>query len=189
MQTCIPKTNIPAPVDEAPLTFEWVDPLDLEAQRQTLAFVHDYMDSKLNRDGALRLRQDEQYKQAFAWGNVVRGRRGQQTVFCAMAYRYADARETYVELGAVLNTDRERGLMEPIVRAMIARTFQAWPDATVFAVAKPQTASAHVLSKVGMRSVNPSATLRLTRSEAGVPFCNDKKVFSMKLKPEACVSH
>ena len=187
MQPRNPETNNPAPVDESPLVLEWVDPLDLSAQRQTMAFVRDYMDSKLNRDGALRLRPDEQYKEAFAWGNVVRGRRGQQTVFCAMAYRYADAQEAYVELGAVLNTDREHGLMEPVVRVMLARTFQSWPDASVFAVATPQTASAHVLAKVGMQAVDPSVTLRLARSAAGVPFANGKKVFSMRLKPEAGV--
>ena len=185
MKTCNsgnrqPMNPAQSATNSAPLLLERVDPLDLRAQRETLAFVDAYMNSASNHNGALLPRPAEQYKEAFAWGNVVRGRRGQDTVFCAMTYLYRGPQGLYVEVGAVLNTDPQRGLMEPVVRALVARTFRTWPDASVFAVASPRTASAHVLNKVGMRPVDPPADLRLLRAEAGVPFSDRKAVFLMR---------
>ena len=52
----------------------------------------------------------------------------------------------------------------------------------MLAVAKPRTASVHLLAKVGMRAVSPSVTLFMARGEAGLLLANGKRAFSMRLK-------
>jgi hypothetical protein len=160
-----------------------VDAFDLDAHADMLAFIQTYAESPENADGAIRVRPVTHYAQAFATGLVVRGHRGSETTFVQLLYPQPGKERFYVELGTVLNRDQRRGLMEPVVRAVIQRVLATWPGAVLYAVAKPGSASAHVLEKVGMRGGAPEPGLLAMRRGIDLPLPDHKRVFVVRLAP------
>ena len=146
-----------------------------------LEFIQTYAESPQNADRAIRVRPVAHYRQAFATGLVVRGHRAGETTFVQLLYLQPGKGRLYAELGTVLSRDQRRGLMEPVVHAVLQRVLATWPEATLYAVAKHGTASAHVLEKVGMRGGPPDEGLLAVRRAIEMPLPEHKQVYVVRL--------